>query len=187
LLEGSEIRRSHADCNRVQDAYSLRCIPQVHGAVRDTLNTLPRVFETEVNSAVDNPLVFVKDSKTAEETCSLAATSTESHWLSPWIFLAIALTALAGISERRHRTTGESSPERRPSGIPSAGRRAKFRFHDAAGDSRCVSQREQSAGASRIGGLDYYLGNKEDYVSMGMNGGIEAETHRRKHTQRISN
>src|SRR4051794_17488507 len=61
MIEGSEIRRSHADCGRVQDAYSLRCIPQVHGAVRDTLEHCRKVLEIEINSAVDNPLVFVKN------------------------------------------------------------------------------------------------------------------------------
>src|SRR5215475_3126665 len=58
MLEASEIRESHRECGRVQDAYSLRCIPQVHGAVRDTLAHCRRVFEIEANSAVDNPLVF---------------------------------------------------------------------------------------------------------------------------------
>ncbi len=61
MLEGSQIRESHRDCGRVQDAYSLRCIPQVHGAVRDTLAHCREVFETEANSAVDNPLVFMVD------------------------------------------------------------------------------------------------------------------------------
>src|SRR5260221_13891773 len=50
LLEGSQIRDSHRDCGRVQDAYSLRCIPQVHGAVRDTLAHCREVFETEARS-----------------------------------------------------------------------------------------------------------------------------------------
>src|SRR5260370_27645378 len=59
MLEGSQIRESHRECGRVQDAYSLRCIPQVHGAVRDTLAYCREVFETEANSAVENPLVFV--------------------------------------------------------------------------------------------------------------------------------
>src|SRR5579863_4694803 len=59
MLAGSQIRESHRECGRVQDAYSLRCIPQVHGAVRDTLSHCREVFETEANSAVDNPLVFV--------------------------------------------------------------------------------------------------------------------------------
>src|SRR5690349_21483494 len=59
MLEGSQIRESHRECGRVQDAYSLRCMPQVHGAVRDTLAHCREVMETETNSAVDNPLVFV--------------------------------------------------------------------------------------------------------------------------------
>src|SRR5262249_51171001 len=54
MLQGSQIRESHRDCGRVQDAYSLRCMPQVHGAVRDTLANCRAVFETEANSAVDN-------------------------------------------------------------------------------------------------------------------------------------
>src|SRR5260370_40580464 len=58
MLEGSQIRESHRECGRVQDAYSLRCIPQVHGAVRDTLAYARQVMEIEMNSAVDNPLVF---------------------------------------------------------------------------------------------------------------------------------
>src|ERR1700704_73366 len=66
LLEGSQIRDSHRDCGRVQDAYSLRCIPQVHGAVRDTLAHCREVFEIEANSAVDNPLVFLTDPRNAE-------------------------------------------------------------------------------------------------------------------------
>lgn len=57
-LDGSEIRQSHATCRRVQDAYSLRCAPQVHGAVRDTLSEARRVFAIELNSVTDNPLVF---------------------------------------------------------------------------------------------------------------------------------
>ena len=61
MLEGSQLRESHRDCDRVQDAYSLRCMPQVHGAVRDTLAHCREVMEIEVNSAVDNPLVFLKD------------------------------------------------------------------------------------------------------------------------------
>src|SRR5207245_10417984 len=60
MLEGSGIRESHRDCARVQDAYSLRCMPQVHGALRDTLAHCREVMETEVNSAVDNPLVFAR-------------------------------------------------------------------------------------------------------------------------------
>ena len=100
MLEGSELRESHRDCDRVQDAYSLRCMPQVHGAVRDTLAYCREVMEIEVNSAVDNPLVFLK--ATATDTSvrrsevsqdlrpmsSPAETFTVSRWHSLWISLA---------------------------------------------------------------------------------------------------
>src|ERR1700747_2245095 len=66
MLEGDQIRESHRECGRVQDAYSLRCIPQVHGAVRDTLAHCRSVFEIEANSAVDNPLVFITNPKNNE-------------------------------------------------------------------------------------------------------------------------
>ncbi len=58
LLAGSAINASHADCGRVQDAYSMRCVPQVHGAAREALTFIRRVAETEANAATDNPMVF---------------------------------------------------------------------------------------------------------------------------------
>ncbi len=61
LLAGSEIVQSHAECGRVQDPYSFRCIPVVHGAARDTLAHVRRVIEIEANSVTDNPLVFPED------------------------------------------------------------------------------------------------------------------------------
>jgi histidine ammonia-lyase len=61
LLAESEVMVSHADCDKVQDAYSLRCMPQVHGTLRDALSHVSRVVECEMNSATDNPLVFPDD------------------------------------------------------------------------------------------------------------------------------
>src|SRR5438105_4116866 len=58
LLADSPIMLSHADCSKVQDAYSMRCMPQVHGTVRDAIDHATRVVEREMNSATDNPLVF---------------------------------------------------------------------------------------------------------------------------------
>jgi histidine ammonia-lyase len=94
LMEGSEIRQSHLGCGRVQDAYSLRCIPQVHGAVRDALAEAARVFSIELNSATDNPLVFGGE--------VLSGGNFHGEPLAFQLdFLAIALGALAGVSERR--------------------------------------------------------------------------------------
>lgn len=99
LLAGSEIRESHKDCGRVQDAYSLRCIPQVHGAVRDTLAFCRRTFEIEMNSAVDNPLVFVKSHGEGD---IISGGNFHGQPLAFALdYMAISLTALAGISERR--------------------------------------------------------------------------------------
>ncbi len=61
LLEGSEIMEDHIDCERVQDPYSLRCIPQVHGASRNTWLHLKELLEVELNSVTDNPLIINKD------------------------------------------------------------------------------------------------------------------------------
>jgi histidine ammonia-lyase len=59
LLADSEVMTSHADCSKVQDAYSMRCMPQVHGAVRDAVDHVTAVVEREMNAVTDNPLVFV--------------------------------------------------------------------------------------------------------------------------------
>ncbi|MDX2199789.1 MAG: histidine ammonia-lyase [Phycisphaerae bacterium] len=93
-LQGSEILASHADCDRVQDPYSLRCAPQVHGAVRDAVAHAAAIFEREINSVTDNPIVFEDDviSGGSFHGAPLAA---------PLDYLAIALTDLGSISERR--------------------------------------------------------------------------------------
>ncbi|MFQ5778468.1 MAG: histidine ammonia-lyase [Terriglobia bacterium] len=96
LNEGSEIRQSHIDCPRVQDAYSLRCAPQVHGAVREALGYARGVFETELNSGTDNPLVFPAE----EEVISGGNFHGQPLALTLDV-LGIALTQLGNISERR--------------------------------------------------------------------------------------
>jgi len=60
LLARSEIMKSHADCDKVQDPYSMRCIPQVHGAARDVIKHAHKVVATEINSVTDNPLIFAE-------------------------------------------------------------------------------------------------------------------------------
>jgi histidine ammonia-lyase len=96
LMEGSEILPSHANCAKVQDAYSIRCSPQVHGTFRDALAYVREVVEREMNSATDNPLVFVDTGEVLSggnfhgQPLALAAD-----------LLAASATNLAGISERR--------------------------------------------------------------------------------------
>ncbi len=96
LLAGSEIVQSHAECDRVQDPYSFRCIPVVHGAVRDSAAHVRRVTEIEANSVTDNPLVFPED----EEFVSGGNFHGEPIALA-LDFLKLAVSELASIGERR--------------------------------------------------------------------------------------
>ncbi len=98
LLHGSQIEASHRNdfTHAVQDAYSLRCAPQVHGAVRDTLDHAARVFERELGSVVDNPIVFPDTDEV------VSAGNFHGQPLAFALdFVAIALEELASISERR--------------------------------------------------------------------------------------
>lgn len=161
LLEGSEIRASHAACRRVQDAYSLRCAPQVHGAVRDTLAEARRVLAIELNSATDNPLVF------GDEVLS----GGNFHG-QPLAFqadyLAVALCALSGISERRtDRLVNPFLNEGLPAflaghpGLESGLMMAQVSAASLVAENRVLAHPASSGSITTSG-------NKEDFVSMGM-------------------
>ncbi len=97
LLGGtSPIAESHEDCNRVQDAYSLRCMPAVHGAAKDAIRHGISVMEIEANSSTDNPLVFSDEKKIL--SCGNFHGEPVAFQLD---FMAIALSAMASISECR--------------------------------------------------------------------------------------
>ena len=99
LLASSQIAQSHEDCDSVQDPYSLRCMPQVHGAVRDVLQNVRRTVEIEINSATDNPLVFAEQN---EGDRLISGGNFHGQPLAfAMDFLAIAVSELASISERR--------------------------------------------------------------------------------------
>jgi histidine ammonia-lyase len=100
LLTGSEIERSHVGCAKVQDAYSFRCMPQVHGATRDTLAYVRTVLETEIRSATDNPLVF-PDGAVGEGDVISGGNFHGQPVALALDFAAIAVAELASISERR--------------------------------------------------------------------------------------
>lgn len=94
MIKGSKLINSIS--SKVQDAYSLRCVPQVHGTVRDTLAYVKRIIATEINSATDNPLIFT------EQELVISAGNFHGAPLAAILdFLAISLTDLASISERR--------------------------------------------------------------------------------------
>jgi histidine ammonia-lyase len=171
LLKGSEIRESHKDCGRVQDAYSLRCIPQVHGAVRDTLAFCRRTFEIEMNSAVDNPLVFVKSHGEGD---IISGGNFHGQPLAFALdYLAIALSALTGISERRiERLVNPALNEGLPPFLaPDAGINSGFMMPQVT----AAALASENKGLAHPASVDSITtsGNKEDYVSMGMAAAIK--------------
>jgi len=179
LVEGSQIRESHRDCQRVQDAYSLRCMPQVHGAVRDTLAHCREVMETEINSAVDNPLVFAKPRELGGRATGTVLDAPQGDILSggnfhgepvafALDFLAIALSALAGISERRlERLVNPALNEGLPPFLAAgAGLNSGFMMPQVTA-AALVSENKVLAHPASVDSITT-SGNKEDFVSMGM-------------------
>ncbi len=97
LIKNSEIRKSHLENDpRVQDSYSLRCIPQIHGASRDAVNFVCKQIETELNSVTDNPLIFPDDGDHIE-----GGNFHGQPVALPLDFIKVALAELANVSERR--------------------------------------------------------------------------------------
>jgi histidine ammonia-lyase len=171
LLAGSEIRESHKDCGRVQDAYSLRCIPQVHGAVRDTLAFCRRTFEIEMNSAVDNPLVFVIGNGEGD---IISGGNFHGQPLAFALdYMAIALSALAGISERRiERLVNPALNEGLPPFLaPDAGINSGFMMPQVTA-AALASENKVLAHPASVDSITT-SGNKEDYVSMGMTAAVK--------------
>jgi len=173
MLEGSQIRESHRACGRVQDAYSLRCIPQVHGAARDTLEHCRKVFETEANSAVDNPLVFITDARNLKGDVISGGNFHGEPLAFALDFLGIALSALAGISERRiERLVNPALSEGLPPFLAQgAGLNSGFMMPQVTA-AALVSENKVLAHPASVDSITT-SGNKEDYVSMGMTAAIK--------------
>jgi histidine ammonia-lyase len=182
MIAGSRINASHRDCGRVQDAYSLRCIPQVHGAVRDTLAHCRKVMEIEVNSAVDNPLVFPAHGNSSIQARGSA--NGEGDVISggnfhgepvafALDFLAIAMSALAGISERRlERLVNPALNEGLPPFLAAeAGLNSGFMMPQVTA-AALVSENKILAHPASVDSITT-SGNKEDFVSMGMTAALK--------------
>lgn len=171
LIAGSQIRRSHLHCGRVQDAYSLRCMPQVHGAVRDTLAFAHGTFTAEANAAVDNPLVFAGRGGQGE---ILSGGNFHGEPLAFALdYLAIALASLAGISERRaERLVNPALNEGLPAFLaPHPGLESGLMMAQVTAAALVAENRILAHPAS----VDSITtsGNKEDYVSMGMGAALK--------------
>jgi len=159
---GSTIRESHRDCLRVQDAYSLRCMPQVHGAVRDALAYARKVFDIEMNSVTDNPLVFARDGEV------ISGGNFHGQPLATALdLMAIALTQLGGISERRiDRMVNPLTSDLPPFLAQSPGLESGFMMAQVTA-AALASENKVLAHPASVDSIPT-SGNKEDYVSMGM-------------------
>lgn len=167
MIEGSELIRSHANCGEVQDAYSIRCAPQVHGAARNAIAHLREVVEVELNSVTDNPLVF--------EDAVLSA----GHFHGEPVGLAldytkIGLAELASISERRSdRCLNQATNRGLPPFLtdnPGLNSGMMICQYTAAA---LVSENKVLSHPSCVDSLTTGA-NQEDHVSMAMNAALHA-------------
>jgi histidine ammonia-lyase len=175
LNESSQIRESHRSAEkdtRVQDAYSLRCTPQVHGAVRDCLAQAREMAMVELNSATDNPLVFVKENGNGDiisggnfhgQPLAMAADQ-----------VAIALATLSGISERRVEQMTNPLTSMLPAFLtPDPGLNSGFMIAQVTA-AALTSENRALAAPHSVDSIST-SGNQEDYVSMGMSGARRLE------------
>jgi histidine ammonia-lyase len=175
LNEGSQIRESHRASDRdtrVQDAYSLRCTPQVHGAVRDSLVQAREMAMVELNSATDNPLVFVKANGEGDivsggnfhgQPLAMAADQ-----------VAIAIATLGGIAERRVEQMTNPLTSMLPAFLtPDPGLNSGFMIAQVTA-AALTSENRALATPHSVDSIST-SGNQEDYVSMGMSGARRLE------------
>ncbi len=168
LLEGSRIPRTHGEGSKIQDAYCLRCIPQVHGAAWDTLQYARGVFEIELNSATDNPLVF-------EDGIVSGGNFHGAPLALALDFLAIAVCQIAGISERRtERLMNPSLNEGLPAFLASRPGIESGMMMAQVTAAALVAEMRVLASPASTGSIPT-SGNQEDFVSMGMTSGLKLE------------
>ncbi len=170
LNAGSQIRESHRDSRidpRVQDAYSLRCMPQVHGAVRDAFEFVSRTFEIEMNSATDNPLIFPQTGEV------ISGGNFHGQPLAQALdFLGIAVAELALISERRvERLVNPEFGDLPPFLAENAGLHSGFMIAQVTA-AALASENKILAHPASVDSIPT-SGNKEDHVSMGIGAALK--------------
>jgi histidine ammonia-lyase len=176
LLAESDIMASHEDCRKVQDAYSLRCMPQVHGAVRDALSYVERVLAVEMNAATDNPMIFAAEGARDGAEHGDIISGGNFHGAPAALaadLLAIALTDLASVSERRTARLVDG----RLSGLPDflvreGGLNSGFMMAQVT-QAALVSECKTLAHPASVDSIPTSAG-QEDHVSMGFWAGRKA-------------
>jgi histidine ammonia-lyase len=162
LLKSSQVLRSHADCNRVQDPYSLRCIPQVHGAFKCALEHVAGVLAGEINSVTDNPILFPDTGEV------ISAGQFHGQPISMVMdYLALALCTLANISERRTEQLVNPDLSGLPPFLtPEPGLNSGFMIAQVAAAS-LASENKALAHPASVDSVPTSA-NQEDHVSMGV-------------------
>lgn len=161
LIKGSQIRKDHKSCTKVQDSYSIRCAPQVHGAVRDALRHTESVILTEINSSTDNPLIFPDE----RETISAGNFHGEPVALV-MDYLTAAASELGSISERRIEQLVNPAFNQAPAFlVKNKGINSGFMIVQVAAASLASENKSLSFPAS-VDSIPTSAG-KEDHVSMG--------------------
>jgi histidine ammonia-lyase len=171
MLKGSEIRESHRDNDpRVQDAYSLRCVPQVHGAARDGFAFVTQVFERELNAVTDNPLLFPADGDV------ISAGNFHGQPLSQALdFLAILMSELGSISERRtEQMVNPDLSNLPPFLVEGSGLNSGLMIAQVVAAALASENKVYSHPAS-VDSIPTSA-NKEDHVSMGVTAALKAAT-----------
>lgn len=168
LLDGSDLTRPDNSMN-VQDAYTLRCVPQVHGGVHSAIIYAQRVIETELNSVTDNPLLFFDDH---DEVTILSGGNFHGEPLALALdFLSIAMTDLGNISERRIAKLIDNHPEHYPSFLAAqGGLNSGFMLLQYTAAALC-SENKTLAHPDSVDTIPS-SGNVEDHVSMGANAAL---------------
>jgi histidine ammonia-lyase len=169
LLEGSAIIESHRWCDKVQDAYALRCAPQVHGASRDILDYVDATVSVELNAATDNPLVLVED--------EMIVSAGNFHG-QPLAFaldaLAMAVAELASISERRvERLVNPALSDGLPPFLVEVGGLNSGFMIPQYVAAALVSENKVLAHPASVDSIPTSAG-QEDHVSMGNAAGLKA-------------
>lgn len=161
LSSKSEISESHENCNRVQDAYSLRCMPAVHGAAKDALGRTIDTLQIEANSSTDNPLVFAEENKVL--SCGNFHGEPVAFALD---FLGIAMSAMASISECRIEKLINPSMSDLPAFLaPNGGLNSGLMIVQVAAAS-LVSENKILSHPASVDSIPTSA-DKEDHVSMG--------------------
>lgn len=161
LVEVSQIVESHKNCGNVQDPYSLRCMPQVHGATRDALRSVNSVLRVEINSATDNPLIFPQERKV------ISGGNFHGQPVSLFLdLLGIAVSALGNISERRIALLMNETQSGLPPFLsPESGLNSGFMVAQITAAS-LVSENKILAHPASVDSIPTSA-NQEDHVSMG--------------------